>query len=120
MPSKPKTIRREHSAETFSTIIALHQLKKYLGQIADHLKLAKSTVTTILHRHTMSSEIIPLRKKRFGRPSKLDARARRQLIRHVGSFPHDNLLSLATPSKAGQKTTVRRYLKAACYLRFKA
>ena len=47
----------------------------------------------------------------------------RQLIRHVERFPHDNLLALATPSKTGQKTshsTVRRYLKAAGYLRLKA
>ena len=58
-----------------------------------------------------------------GRPPKLDARARRALIRHVERNPHDKLASLGTPSRSGQKLsrkTVRSYLKTAGYLRFKA
>ena len=38
-------------------------------------------------------------------------------------FPHDNLNALSTPSKSGNtvcRTTIRRYLKALGYFRFKA
>ena len=122
-PSKPKTVRREHSSETIAVITALHNLKKSHGQIADHVGLSKSTVTSIIHRAIRDSEHRSSPKKRSERSCKLNARARRALIRHVERNPHDNLLALTTPSKTGQKvskTTVRRYLKAAGYLRFKA
>ena len=123
MPSKPRTLRREHSSETIAVILCLHKLKKSHAQIAEHVKIPKSSVTTILHRQERNPDH-PLRPtKRAGRPLKLDARARRTLIRHVERYPHDNFAALATPSKTGQtlsRTTVRKYLKAAGYLRFKA
>lgn len=46
MPSKPKTARREHSPETIAVILFLHKLNKSYSQIAEHVKIAKSSVTT--------------------------------------------------------------------------
>ncbi len=51
MPSIPKTSRREHSAETLAIIKSMHEESKSHAQIGDQLKLAKSTVTSIIHRH---------------------------------------------------------------------
>ena len=52
MPSIPKTSRREHSAETLAIIKSMHEESKSHAQIGDQLKLAKSTVTSIIHRHS--------------------------------------------------------------------
>lgn len=54
-------------------------------------------------------------KPRSGRPSKLDSRSTRRLIRHTVAERTDSLSALATPSKSGQKlcrTTVRKVLKS--------
>ena len=81
--------------------------------------MAKSYVTTIIHRHQRYA----LRCTKLAvRPLKLDARARRCLIRHVERFPHDSFAALATPSKTSHtpcRTTTRNYLKAG-YFRYKA
>ena len=116
MPSKPRTGRHEHSQETIAIILSLYNLKKSHSQIADHLKITKSSVTTIIHRHNRNPEKSLRPTKCAGRPFKLDARAQRQLICHVEKFPHDNIAALATPSKTGYtlyQTTTRNYLKAA-------
>ena len=123
MSSKSKTTRREHSSDIIAVIISLHNLKKSDYQIADHVKLAKFTVIFIIHRSIRDSQYRSSLKKRSERSCKLDARARRALIRHVKTNSHDNLLALITFSKADQqisKITVRRYLKTTDYLRFKA
>ena len=80
MPSKPRTGRHEHSQETIAIILSLHNLKKSHSQIANHLKIAKSSVTTIIHRHDQNLEKVLCPTKRAGRPLKLDAQAQRQLI----------------------------------------
>ena len=56
MPSIPKTSRREHSSETLAVIISMHEQGKSHAQIGDHLKLAKSTVTSIIHHHNRQPE----------------------------------------------------------------
>ena len=123
MPSKPKTGRREHSPEIIAVILSLHQLGKSHSQIGHHLKIAKSSVTTFIHRQLRNPDGLLRPTKRAGRPLKLDARARRHLIRHVEQFPHDNFSALATPSKSGAtlcRITTQNYLKAAGYFRYKA
>ena len=123
MPSEPKTARREHSSETIAVVLALRGLGKSHGEIGRHMNLARTTVTTLLHRADRQPDGPSHSKKRPGRPNKLDTRARRALIRHIEKNSHDNLLCLATPSKSGKKlhkNTVRKYLKKAGYLRFRA
>lgn len=123
MPSKPKTVRREHSSEIISTIIALHEIHCSYAEIARQVKLTRPTVVTIVHRITRNPDASCDRKKRVGRPVKLDARARRALIRHIDRNPHENLLALATPSKSGHKLsrcTVRKYMKTAGFFRSRA
>ena len=118
MSSKPRTSRREHSQETIAIILLLHNLKKSHSQIADHLKIAKSSVTTIIHQHNRNPEKLLRPTKCAGRPFKLDAQTQRQLICHVEKFPHNNFAALATPSKTGytlSQTTTRNYPKAAGY-----
>lgn len=111
------------TSETIAAIIALHKAGKSHAQIGAQLNLAKSTVTTTINRHNRQPTQ-PLRPtKRAGRPLKLDERSKRALIRHVERYPHDNLKALGTPSKSGttlSRPTLRRYLKAEGYFRFKA
>ena len=81
MPSIPKTSRHEHSSETLAVIISVHEQGKSHAQIGDYLKFAKSTITSIIHRHNRQPEH-PLRPTQWaGRPLKLDDRAKRLLIR---------------------------------------
>lgn len=55
MPSKPKTVRSEHSTETVAVTVALHNLGKSLGQISDHVNVPKPTVAHVaLIRHVES------------------------------------------------------------------
>ena len=103
MPSKPKTARREHSSETIAIVVALHEVHYSYAEIARQVRLARSTVVTIVHRAKRQADASSVPKKRTGRPTKLNVRARRALIRHVEKNPHDNLLALTTPSKSGQK-----------------
>ena len=113
MPSIPKTLRRGHSSETLAVIISMHEQGKSHAQIGDHLKLAKSTVTSIIHRHNRQPEH-PLRPtKRAGRPRKLVDRAKRLFIRHIEQNPKNNLKAPGIPSKSGQtlsRATVPKYL----------
>ena len=123
MPSKPKGSRREYSSETISAIFELKKAGQSHNEIAHHFKIPKSSVTTIIHRKARQSEHPVQPNKRPGRPSKLDARAQRAIIRHVEKFPHDNLHALSTPSKSGyniSRTTIRKYLKVSGYFRYKA
>lgn len=103
MPSKLKTSRREHSKETIAIILALHASSLSHGEIAQQVRIPKSTVTKIIHRVTKTSKTPQSKSKKRGRPPKLDARARRELVRHVEKYPQDNLNSLTTLSKSGQQ-----------------
>ena len=68
MPSIPKTSRREKSAEKLALIISLPKEGKSHAQIGDHIKPAKSTVTSIIQRHNRQQNQ-PLRPtKRAGWP----------------------------------------------------
>ena len=49
MPSKPKITKREHSSKTIGAIIALRELGKSYGQIANHVKLPRLSVVYILY-----------------------------------------------------------------------
>ena len=49
MPSKPKGSRREYSSETISVILELKKSGQSHCEIAHHLKISKSSVTTILY-----------------------------------------------------------------------
>ena len=117
MPSKPKGSRREYLFETISAIIELKNSGQSHNEITHHFKIPKTSVTTILHRQARQSEH-PLQPcKRPGHPPKLDARAQRAIIHHVEKFSHDNLnAAIYTIGR----TTIRRYLKASGYFRFKA
>ncbi len=85
--------------------------------------ILKSSVTTILYRQARQPKqpLQPI--KRPGRHSKMDAEAQQAVICHIEKFPHDTLNALSTPSKSGSiisRTTIRKYLKAVGYFRFKA
>lgn len=123
MSTKPKSSRREHSSKTIAIILTLRSLEKFFGEIATHLQLPKSTVSTIVHRlHRQKREsLCPT--KRAGWPLKLNTRERRYLIRHLESNPHDNFDALTNPSKARKpvhRSTVRTYLKKTDYFWFRA
>ena len=101
----------------------MHEAGKSQAQIDDYLKLAKFTMTSIIHCHNRQPEN-PLRPtKRAGWPLKLDNLSRRLFIRSIEQNRCDDLKALGTPSKSGQAffpATVRKYLKADGYFVFKA
>ena len=86
MPSKLKTAKRDYSSKTIATIINLRELGKLYAQIADHVKLPRSSVVYILNRAA----------QRPWRPATLDARAQRALICHLEQNPNDILAALVT------------------------
>ena len=123
MPSKPTTARRKLSFELHAAIFALRERGQTYSEIAGQLKLARSTVTTIIHRINRQRNAPPAFKKRMGRPPKLNDREKRAFVRHIEKNPHDNSAALATPSKSGHqlsRCTVRKYMRSAGFLRFKA
>lgn len=101
MPSKPKTVRREHSSEAIPAILALHSTGKSHAQTADYVKIPKSTVTKLIQRVSKNPNEPYRKTKHVRRPTKLNARSQRALIRHIERHPHDNLAALGTPSKSG-------------------
>lgn len=118
-----RTSRREHSSEIIGAILSLHKLNKSHDQIAEHLKILKFSVSTILYCQARNLEqplCLSTRKRQL---LKLDGRARRNLIYHVEQYPQDNFASMATSSKTEHTfcwTTIQNCLKAAGYFRFKA
>ena len=123
MRSKLKGFRREYLSETISIILELKKSGQLYCEIAHHLEISKSSVTTILHWKARQSDNPPKPSKQPGRSPKLDSRAQRAIIHHVENFLYDNLHALSTPSKSGHIinwTTIRRYLKAAGFFWFKA
>lgn len=123
MSSILKTSKREHLRKTLVIIILMHEEGELHVQIGDHLKLAKSIVISIIYCYNRQPKHPFQLITRAGRPPKLDKRAARLLIRHVEQNFHNNLKALDTPSKSGQilsRVTVRKYLKANRYFRFKA
>ena len=123
MATHPKSFRREHSSKTIAIILTLKNLEKSFDEIATHLQLPKSIVSSIIHRlHRQKTNFFRFT-KRADRSLKLNARNRRHLIRHVKSNPHDNfdaLISLSKAEKSIHRNIVRTYLKRAGYFRFKA
>ena len=83
MPSKPKGTKREFSSETISIIFELKKLGQLHREIAHHLEIPKSSVTTILHWEARQSNNTPKSNKQTGCPPKLDFRAQQAIIRHV-------------------------------------
>ncbi len=122
MSPRKKIFRKEHSSETVIIIISLKSLKKSHDEIAQHLKLFKFFVTSIIHRKQREEECDFRSTKRAEQSLKLDARARRRFIRHVESNLRDDFAILTSPSKVTRpihRFIVRRYLRVADYLRFK-
>ena len=72
----------------------MHEAGKLQAQISDYLKLAKSTVTSIIHRHNEQLEHSLRHTKRAGQPLKLDDCARRLFIRRIEQNLRDNLSTL--------------------------
>ena len=123
MPSKPKGFRREYSSEIISVLFELKNSGQSHCEIAYHLEISKSSVTTILYREVRQSDNSPKPSKQLGCPPKLDFRAQQAIIYYVKKFLHDNLHALSTPFKSGHtigRTTIWQYLKAASFFRFKA
>jgi hypothetical protein len=122
MSLRKKIFRREHSSETVIIIISLKSLRKSHDEIAQHLKLLKFFVISIIHRKQREEECDFRSTKRAERPLKLDARARRRFTRHVESNLRDDFAILISSSKVIRsihRFIVRRYLRIADYLRFK-
>ena len=122
MPSKPKTARRELSSEVCASILALREKDQSYSEIAGQMKLARSTVTTIIHRANRQQNASSARSKRTSRPPKLSDREKRTFIRHIDNNSHDNLTALATSSKSDHqlsRNTVRKYMRSADFLRFR-
>ncbi len=94
MPSKPKGSRREY------LILELHKSGQSHSEIANHFKILKSSVTTILHRKSRQSEGSDLSTKRSGHPFKLDVRAQQAIVRHLEKFLNDNQNALSTLFKS--------------------
>lgn len=123
MPFKPKTDRRRLTSELRGAVFALREGGQTYSEIANQLKLSRSTVTSIFHRASRQLNASPAPKKRIGRPPKLNDREKRALIRHIDLNPHDNLHALATPSKSGHqlsRNTVRKYMRGAGFFRYRA
>lgn len=99
MPFEPRSARREHSDETVSAVLALHNLGKSHTQIVNYVKIPKSTVTKLIHWAARNRDEPYCKTKHAGRPPMLNARSQRALICHVERFPHDNLAALGTPFK---------------------
>ncbi len=72
MPSIRKISKRELSAETLAIIISMHEAGKLLAQIGDYLKLAKSTLTYIIHRNNRQPKYTTRPTKQVGWPLKLN------------------------------------------------
>ena len=92
------------------------------GEIVDQMKLARSTVTTIIHRVKRQRNVFSVRSKRMGRSSKLNDRGKRTFIRHIDNNFHDNLAAFAISSKSSHqlsRNTVRKYMRNVGFLRFK-
>ena len=83
MFSKPKGSRREYLSETISLILELIKSGQSHREIAHHLEILKSSVTTILHRETRQLDNPPKPCKQSGCPPKLDSRAQQVIISHV-------------------------------------
>jgi hypothetical protein len=122
MSSKSKISRREHSSKTIVIILILKNLSKSHVQIIDHLKLSKFIVIIIVHRIQRQENSSLRFIKRVDRSYKLNANARRRLIRHVETNSKDDFATLNNFSKVTHsihRVTIRSYLKIANYLRFK-
>jgi hypothetical protein len=122
MSSKSKTARREHSSEIIAIILTLHSLNKSYAEIVCHLKLSRSSVFIIIHRNRRQQNNTFRLTKRADRSLKLNARARRRLIRHVKANPRNNFAALVISFKTGtiiHRVTTRRYLRVYDYLRYK-
>lgn len=80
----------------------MNKESKWYMQISNHLKLVKSTMTTIIHHHNRQPEYPVWLTKQVGRPLKLDKQAKRLLIYHIEQNPYNNLKALGTLSKSDQ------------------
>jgi hypothetical protein len=114
MPSKPKTTHREHLSETVAVILALDAIRYSIRQIYNENGLPKPTVHGIIRRAVRNLDSPYRKARRTGRPAKLDARAKRRLMRFVGVNSRETITYYFTPLKSGylmHLNTTRRYLK---------
>ncbi|QSS55716.1 hypothetical protein I7I53_03681 [Histoplasma capsulatum var. duboisii H88] len=113
MPSKPRSLRKEHSPAIINTILNLHERKYSFLSIARILELPRSTISSIVYHEKHRKKLETSPKKRTGRPPKLSARDQRHLILSVDKNPFNPLSNFLTPSKSGHhlsRYTARQYL----------
>ncbi|KAG5290713.1 transposable element Tcb2 transposase [Histoplasma capsulatum G186AR] len=100
MPSKPKTLWREHSPAIINTILNLRKWEHSFLDIARILELPCSTISSIVyHESHQIDEGSP--KKCPGRSPKLSACDQCHLILSVEKNPFHSLASFLTFSKSG-------------------
>ncbi len=87
MLSIRKTLRCEYSAKTLVIMISMYEAGKSHLQIDDHLKLAKSTVNFIIHRHNSQLKHLIQPTQWISRLFKFDDRAKRLFICHIEQNP---------------------------------
>jgi hypothetical protein len=122
MSSKSKTARREYSSETIAIILTLHSLSKSYAEIVYRLKLSRSFVFTSFIEIENNKTTLSDLQKRADRPLKMNARARRRLIRHVKTNLRNNFAVLIISTKSIiiiHRVTIRKYLRISDYLRYK-
>lgn len=83
MPSISKTSRCKYLVKILAIIISIYKESKLHMQIGNHLKLAKSTVISIIYRYNKQPKhpLQPI--KQAGRLVKLDDQAKRLFICHI-------------------------------------
>lgn len=106
--------RAECTHDEIIAIKVLFEEGRSQRYIASKIQKSQSTVARTLRRLQLNNEGSTVANTRTGRPSKLDDRAQRRLVRKVKENPFQTLEELSTPSKSGtqlHKTTTRRVLK---------
>lgn len=72
MPSKPKSFRHEYLSETILAILELKMAGQSDNKITYHLKIPKSSMTTIIYHKARQLEYFCQLNKQSGCPPKLD------------------------------------------------
>ena len=122
MPSKPKTVRREHQDYVIHGIWALSCIGYGPTKIRETFTIPLPTIKSILKRLKKSQDEPWKKARRTGRPPKLDKRAERRLVRHLERFPFETYSVMNTPGKTTTaicRATFQRYLRKNEYYAFK-
>jgi len=113
MAHQKKTNRQEHPPEVISVIWALYYMGYSALKIQLENGLPKLTIISIIRRVRKHPSNPFCKALRTGRPPKLNARAKRRLVRFIANNPFKIITSLLSPLKSGYRmhiNTTRRYL----------